>query len=434
MENILIIGGGLMGSAVAWELAKAGEKVTLIEQQGEHYKSGSSYGDARISRSLGPKKDIFSFVHNKTVEEVGKLIRFLNEDSPGKKHRMEDVYTTSPVSYLYHKSQYEDIRKLRFKKQKRDYRKASGDAAFRKFGMTLPDDCILVREYRKHSGTLNPRVLIQKLRLGIERKGSQIKHNRRAIRLTKKEDFYEVEILNTKTNKSKTIQAKKVIVAAGAYTVGLLENIAPYFKKLITPKRVSLSYFKISDQRWQQLSKTEIKRILEAFPMFSQSGKMYFSMIEKIEKNGSPIFKVGGHKMRRNIIDIDSVWGEQPRNKEIKWARKQFRKHTEMLEIYLKKKDIEYVDGYNCVYAVSKDEIPFVTHIFDQDGVLDKDIIVVSGMSGVGAKGCLGYGVLAADLMLGKGESNATYRKAAREFGNPSVRLYTKRVKRNRLF
>jgi len=83
---------------------------------------------------------------------------------------------------------------------------------------------------------------------------------------------------------------------------------------------------------------------------------------------------------------------------------------------------------------VSKTEIPFVTHIFDQDGVLDKGIIVVSGMSGVGAKGCLGYGVLAADLLLGKSESNATYRKAAREFGNPSVRLYTKRVKRNRLF
>ncbi len=434
MENILIIGGGLMGSSVAWQLSDAGEKVVLIEQQGEHYTSGSSYGDARISRSLGPKKDVFSFVHNRTVEEVGKLIRFLNANSPKKKHKMEDVYTTSPVSYLYHKSQYEDVRKLRFKKQRRDYRSGSGDSAFRKFGMTLPDDYILVREYRKHSGTLNPRVLIQKLRLGIEKKGSQIKYNRKATHLTKKQGFYEVEILNTKTNKSKVIRAKKVIVAAGAYTVGVLAEIAPYFKKLITPKRVSLSYFKISEKRWQQLSKTEIQRILDALPMFYQDGKMYFSMIEKIEKSGSPVFKVGGHMMRRNIIDLDSIWEEKPRKKEVKWAKKQFRKHLEMLEIYIKKKDIEYVEGYNCVYAVSNTKIPFVTHIFDQDGVLDKDIIVVSGMSGVGAKGCLGYGVLAADLLLGKGETNATYRKAVRAFGNPLVRLYTKRKKANRLF
>ena len=237
MENILIIGGGLMGSATAWELSKAGEKVMLIEQQGEHYKSGSSYGDARISRSLGPKKDIFSFVHNKTVEEVGKLIRFLNEDSPGKKHKMEDVYTTSPVSYFYHKSQYEAIRKLRFKKQKRDYKKASGDAAFRKFGVTLPDDYILVREYRKHSGTLNPRVLIEKLRLGIERKGSQIKYNCKAVRLTKKQGFYEVEILNTKTNKSKTIQAKKSCRCSGCIYGGFVGKYRTLFQKINHAKK-----------------------------------------------------------------------------------------------------------------------------------------------------------------------------------------------------
>ena len=138
--------------------------------------------------------------------------------------------------------------------------------------------------------------------------------------------------------------------------------------------------------------------------------------------------------MRRNIIDLDRVWTLEPRKKEIKWAKKQFRKYLEMLEIHLEKKDIEYIGAYNCVYAVSKTKIPFVTNIKDQDGVLDKNIIVVSGMSGVGAKGCLGYGLLAADLLLGRGESSTIYRKAAREFGNPSVRLNTKRIKPKRLF
>ena len=76
MENIVVIGGGLMGSSVAWELSNYGEKVLLLEQQSKTYRNGSSYGEARISRSLGAKKDIFSFVNNRTVTEVEKLLNF----------------------------------------------------------------------------------------------------------------------------------------------------------------------------------------------------------------------------------------------------------------------------------------------------------------------------------------------------------------------
>ncbi len=434
MEDIIIIGGGLMGSSVAWKLSDYGQKVLLLEQQGKNYKSGSSLGNTRIARSLGPKKDVFSYVHNQTVKEVGQLLHFLNGEKSSPKHKMEDIYTTSPVSYLFQKDDREEIAKFRFKKQRKFYRIASGDAAFRKFGMTIRDDQVLVREYKKYSGTMNPLALIDKLRLGIEKKGSQIKYKHKVVRLLKKENFYELEVLNTKTNKTETIQTKKVIIAAGAYTTAVLKDIAPYFRKLVTPKRVLASFLKIRDQRFKQLSEGEIKNIINGHPMFSQSGKMYFSMIDKIEKDGSMVFKIGGHLMRRNIIDLDRVWTFEPRKKEIKWAKKQFRKYLEMLEIHLEKKDIEYVGAYNCVYAVSKTKIPFVTNIMDQDGVLDKDMVVVSGMSGVGAKGCLGYGLLAADLLLGRGESSSIYRKAARAFGNPEVRLNTKRIRPKRLF
>ena len=171
MENILVIGGGLMGSSTAWKLAEHGEKVTLVEQQAKHYTTGSSYGSARISRSLGPKKDVFSFVHKRTVKEVEHLIDFLNSEKPNAKHKMEDIYSTSPVSYLYSKGQYDDINKLNYKKQRKDFRRASGDSAFRKFGVTLKDDQVLIREHRKYSGTINPKELIKKIQLGIKKKG-----------------------------------------------------------------------------------------------------------------------------------------------------------------------------------------------------------------------------------------------------------------------
>ncbi len=435
MENIVVIGGGLMGSSVTWKLAEQGEKVMLIEQQGEKYNNGSSFGAARISRSLGPKKDVFSFVHNRTVKEVEQLIAFLNKENDSEEHHMEDIYSTSPVSYLFTKDQYDQIDKFRFKKQRRDYRRASGDSAFRKFGVTLKPNQVLVREYRKYSGTINPEALITKLRLGIDKKGGQIKYHTKVTSLTKRGNIFELEIVNTRTNESQTIRAKKVVVAAGPYTVSVLKQYAPYFNRIITPKRVLLSYFRISEERYAQLSPAEKKSILNAHPMFSQIGKEYFSMVEKIDKDGAPIIKAGGHQIRRNIIDVDSVWNVRPRKKEIKWIRKQFKKYFEMLEIFLTKKEIELVDAYNCVYSETRSKVPLVTHIHNKFGSLDTNIIVIGGMSGVGAKGCLGYGVIGANLILGKkGESSKIYRRAVKAFGSPSTRLYTRRPRRGRLF
>ena len=437
MENILVIGGGLMGSSVCWKLAEAGAKVLLLEQQGKNYNQGSSYGAARIVRSLGPKKDIFSYVHNRTVKEVAHLIDFLNKNKAksAKEHRMDEVYTTSPVSYIYPKNEYEALKKLRYKKQRKDYRRASGDSAFRKFGVTLPDDQVLVREFRKYSGTFNPKELIRKLRMGIKQKGGRIKYEHQVIGLHKKEDFFEVEVLNTKTNKQQTIQAKKVVLAAGPYTVSILKDFAPYFNRLITPKRVLLAYYKIKQERYEQLSPAAKKSILNAHPVFSQIGKEYFSMIEENDGKNSPVFKVGGHQLRRNIIDLDQVWDLEVRKKELKWIKKKFRKYMEMLEIFLDKKDIELVEAYNCVYSMSRTEVPYVTPILNEFGSLEKNLVVIGGMSGVGAKGCLGYGVLGANLILEKkGESSKMYRRAAKKLGNPMVRLHSRKVRWGRLF
>ena len=49
IEDIVVIGGGLMGSSTAWELSKYGQNVLLIEQQDSVYTFGSSLGEARIS-------------------------------------------------------------------------------------------------------------------------------------------------------------------------------------------------------------------------------------------------------------------------------------------------------------------------------------------------------------------------------------------------
>ena len=79
IEDIVVIGGGLMGSSTAWELSKYEQNVLLIEQQDSIYTFGSSFGEARISRSLGPNQDIFSYLQQTSVKETKDLIEYLNE-------------------------------------------------------------------------------------------------------------------------------------------------------------------------------------------------------------------------------------------------------------------------------------------------------------------------------------------------------------------
>lgn len=48
--NVVVVGGGVIGAASAWNLAKRGHAVTLIEQFAPGHKNGASHGTSRIFR------------------------------------------------------------------------------------------------------------------------------------------------------------------------------------------------------------------------------------------------------------------------------------------------------------------------------------------------------------------------------------------------
>ncbi|MSX76101.1 MAG: FAD-dependent oxidoreductase, partial [Actinobacteria bacterium] len=48
--EVAVIGAGAMGSAVAWQLARRGHSVILLEQFGPGHQHGSSHGATRIFR------------------------------------------------------------------------------------------------------------------------------------------------------------------------------------------------------------------------------------------------------------------------------------------------------------------------------------------------------------------------------------------------
>jgi len=417
-KEIVIIGGGLMGSAAAWHLSRSGKKVTLFEQQGPDYTYGSSLGKTRIARSLGPQKDIFSYFHNRSVQETEKLIEFLNREDESATHRMEQVYTTSPVTYIYYTDRQKAVEELLDNQKDPVEYAATPEQAKEKFGMEVSDKARVLRERKKYSGTLHPDVLIRKLHKAVTLNGGNICYRHQVRHIQKSENGYEVEMSNTQSGESQTICCRQLVAAVGPYTGKLFREIAPRFEELITPKRVFLVYVKMKGEAFSRLSDQQLKKIEESYPLIDFTPEITFAMIDEHDAEGSPVIKIGGHLLREEITDLDQVWQQPLSEAEKAFGIRSTAGYLQRLGIPVREDELIIVKGNSCVYSLTDSEIPLVTHRLDENDRPDSNFVVMGGMSGVGAKGAMTYGLIASNLLLGETEDSKMYRMAVTALGS----------------
>lgn len=412
LQDIVVIGGGLMGSAAAWHLSQSGKKVSLIEQQGPGYTFGSSLGKSRIARSLGPQKDIFSFFHNRSVQETEKLIDFLNRREDTRTHRMEDIYTTSPVTYIYYARQAKKVQDLLEGQQDPVTYAASAQEAKDKFGMAVPESARVFRERKPYSGTMNPEALIKKLHAAIKFSGSSIEYHHKVRQLGAKDGFYEIEITDSRTGKQEIQKCKQVVTAAGPYTGKLLRKTAPIFHQIITPKRVYLAFVHLDPEKYRSLRGEQQDKIKDSFPFIDFNDEIIFAMIDEFGKDGVPVFKVGGHLVREDISDLNKVWERPLNEKEKSFGIQSILNYLQKQGVPVRENDISCINSYSCVYSLTDSETPLVTYRLDEHNQKDTNLVVMGGMSGVGAKGAMTYGLMASNLLLQESEDSEMYRLA----------------------
>lgn len=424
--DVVVVGGGLMGSSTAWQLAKSGQKVLLLEMQGEVYTQGSSFGDARISRSLGPPGDIWGYMHNRTVAEMKELVGVLNEH--GESVSMDDVYVTSPVNYVRHISRLEGQDWLSNQPDRIEVAATPAEGRD-KFGLALPEDAYVVREYKDYSGTINPGAVIRNLHKGTVLVGGRVAYGQRVTQMKKADRGFELEVTDVASGATSTLMAPQVVSAAGPYTGSLLQHVAPDFDRLITPKRVYLAFFEVAPEFWNGLSRQKRQGLRDLFPAINSTmqtrARGSFSMIERFTDRGTPIIKIGGHFQRTDISDLDAVWKESLSDAEVAWSYDAVLHHLALLDVGFSEEHLLLDSGYSCVYSLTESEEPYVTHAPMADGSPDPNLVVVGGLSGVGAKGSLAYGVLATDLLLGRTETDSVYLAAREAFGFERMRRDT---------
>ncbi len=416
-HDVIVIGGGLMGSSAAWHLSNQGKTVLLLEKQDINYDSGSSKGKTRIVRSSNIEDDeLWSYLHDCAVKETELLINFLN--SQGVVLTMEDIYTTSPVSYL---AKLEELDRLLANLQKQNVNfeiATTPDQGKSKFGVNLQTGTLLQKEFKKYSGTLHPKRLIALLHKAVEEKGNEIRYNTKVERIEKNENLYSVSTIHAH-GQTKILQASQLVCAVGPYTGPLLKRIASYFQELINPKRVFLTFLKINN--YTSLSKEQKQQLKNGYPVIDRAinyeSEEFYAMIENYDPDGTPIIKIGGHFQRSDIKNLEQIWKVELSPKEISWAIRKTSNYLNLLDIPINTNQINVVDTYSCVYSLTKSEVPFVTPIIDLNGTKDKNLVVMAGMSGVGAKGAMTYGLIAANLLTDETQSDSFYNRAVERLG-----------------
>lgn len=393
-----------MGSSAAWQLAYAGNKVLLLEQQSEVYANGSSFGDARVTRSLGVKDDIFTYLKEVSVEETKKLVGYLGAS-------MNEIHTTTPVTYLYNPSQIREVEQLEMDD---DYTIAMNEAeAWEKFEMLVKDE-IVIREYKEFSGTVNPRALIKALHQGIKKCGGSIRYDSEIRSIERLAAGYRIT-LRANTGEESFIESEKLVIAAGPHNGRMLKNLLAGFSELLTPTRMFLAFFKMNGEMFAALPEEAKAKFTSGFPVAKFDDQVFYAMIEKYDQDGSPIIKVGGHNRRFELKEI--AWNERMPESEIAWCRDHLLSYLTKLGLAFAKEDWDCLDTYSCIYTLSNNEVPYVTNLLHQNRSIDPNVVVIAGLSGIGAKGSLAYGKFAADLLTGKDDPAYMYQKCKSAMG-----------------
>ncbi|HEX2469486.1 MAG TPA: FAD-binding oxidoreductase [Candidatus Limnocylindrales bacterium] len=208
--DVLVIGGGIVGAASAYHLARAGASVTLLEA------NDLAYG--ATGRNLG-----YIWVHTRRPGPELELVMHLRrelEELPGVFDDDFGLRTEGGLIYVHTEEQLTTLRAFVERRQADgvDIRLIDGDEA-RALAPILPDTVIgasfcpldaqmdsgrYVRAFATAASRLGARILEQTPVRSLEREGSRI------VRVT------------TDTG---TFTPGRVVVAAGAWTAGLLRQI-----------------------------------------------------------------------------------------------------------------------------------------------------------------------------------------------------------------
>jgi sarcosine oxidase len=202
--DLLVVGGGAMGSATAWWAARSGRSVTLLERHSGHHAHGSSHGRSRIFRlayreaayvALAREAyDLWRLLESESGAALLEVTGGVDHGSPASVAAVAEHLGAAGVPYSL---------------------LSPAEAGERWPALRFDGDVV----HQPDAGRLDADAVVTTLHGEAIRHGADVRFS--TVALAAQETPYGVAVSTT----SGPIEARVVVVAAGAWLPGLLPSL-----------------------------------------------------------------------------------------------------------------------------------------------------------------------------------------------------------------
>ena len=350
----IVVGAGAMGSATAWQLAKRGRSVLLIEQFSDNHVSGSSHGGTRIFR-LGHQQQIYTELGISALQ----LWRELEAESDTSLVELIGHVDHGPPEVINEIEQILDSHDL-------VTTRLSPQAAHDRWPGMIFDGSVI---FSPDGGRVFAQRTVDALWQRILVLGGEILTETKVLSIDIEADVAIVE------TQDETYRTKSVVIAAGAWVPGLVKQHVAM--RPLTPKRAQPTHFAPRPEFDDiNLWPTFIHRGMSAQP---ENDTIWYGLWTPGEG-----VKVAPHNVL-DPIDLDNRSFEINAQREIE--------SQAYVSQWLPGLDPATASSTTCIYTTEPNE----NFIIDRHGPLT----VCSPCSGQGFKYVPAIGAITADLAMG---------------------------------
>jgi sarcosine oxidase len=215
--DVVIVGGGAMGSAAAWQVAQRGKSVVLLEQFGAGHAKGASHGATRNFNTGYGEPDYIRLVQeartlwDELAEATGTtlldLVGLVNHGWVEPLRRVRDVHEQFGIASEF---------------------LSPGEAASRWSGIRFRSDVLFVPE----AGRVRAADALTALRTAAESHGASFVYNTPVRGI----DVQGDDAVAVRTDDTEYL-ARRVIVTAGAWSTTLLRGLAQLPRLVVTQEQ-----------------------------------------------------------------------------------------------------------------------------------------------------------------------------------------------------
>lgn len=215
--DVVVIGGGAMGSAAAWQLARRGHSVTLLEQFEQGHHIGASHGATRNFNMAYAEPDYLDLVTeakglwDELADESGmQLLDLVGLVNHGDVRRLQGIRTAHAARGI------------------ESHFIPASEAASRWQGMNFRGEVLVV----PGSGRVRAADALMALRQAAEAHGARFEYSTPVRDIRVPGDDRVVVVTD-----SAEIRARRVVVTAGAWTTKLLGNLVRLPELVVTQEQ-----------------------------------------------------------------------------------------------------------------------------------------------------------------------------------------------------